>query len=125
MSPKELGLRKSRAYAYLLIMNKINDLEVRKYYIVTAAKVCWARDVLVNQIKADAYERHKTMPKTHNFQKAPPMHLAEQVDEAIKSEYNLDFLLEVPVQDFWRRCLSDGLYAAISRVMCRKGGNDD
>ncbi len=32
------------------------------------------------------------MPKIHNFARVLPVHLAEQADETIKSEYNLEFL---------------------------------
>jgi predicted nuclease of restriction endonuclease-like (RecB) superfamily len=48
--------------------------------------------VLLNQIKAGAYERAKAEKKTHNFGLALPEHLAEQADEALKSRYNLKFL---------------------------------
>jgi predicted nuclease of restriction endonuclease-like (RecB) superfamily len=52
----------------------------------------WSRNVLLNQIKAGAYERSMVETKTHNFGEVLPAHLAEQADEALKSSYNLDFL---------------------------------
>jgi predicted nuclease of restriction endonuclease-like (RecB) superfamily len=48
--------------------------------------------VLLNQIKAQAYERSLAEGKSHNFPKALPEHLAEQAEEALKSSYNLEFL---------------------------------
>jgi len=48
--------------------------------------------VLLNQIKAQAYKRALPDNKTHNFQLALPEFLSEQADEALKSEYNLEFL---------------------------------
>ena len=48
--------------------------------------------MLLNQIKAGAYERSLVETKTHNFEEALPAHLAEQADEALKSSYNLYFL---------------------------------
>jgi predicted nuclease of restriction endonuclease-like (RecB) superfamily len=48
--------------------------------------------VLLNFIKADAYNRTKLQPKLHNFAHALPEHLQEQADEILKSTYNLDFL---------------------------------
>ena len=48
--------------------------------------------MLLNQIKAKAYERTKLEKKTHNFALALPEDLAEQAEEALKSSYNLEFL---------------------------------
>lgn len=76
----------------LLIMHQIKDLEERKYYLNATDKLAWSRSVLLNQIKANAYQKHLTNQKQHNFENALPMHLSEQADEALKSEYNLDFL---------------------------------
>jgi predicted nuclease of restriction endonuclease-like (RecB) superfamily len=49
----------------LLIMHQIKDRQERKYYLTATDKLAWSRSVLLNQIKAN---------------------------EALKSEYNLDFL---------------------------------
>lgn len=76
----------------LLIMHKIKDKDEREYYLNATDKLAWSRSVLLNQIKADAYKRHLLNPKQSNFEKALPVHLSEQANEAMKSEYNLDFL---------------------------------
>lgn len=76
----------------LLIMHKIKDKEEREYYLNATDKLAWSRAVLLNQIKANAYKRHLLNPKQSNFEKALPVHLSEQANEAMKSEYNLDFL---------------------------------
>ncbi len=56
----------------LLIINKINQDEAREYYI-KASKTCgWSRNVLLNQIKGDAYSRHILADKQHNFDKVLP-----------------------------------------------------
>ena len=62
------------------------------YYLRATARFGWSRNVLLNQIKAKAYERAVTEKKTHNFPLALPEHLAEQADEMLKSSYNLEFL---------------------------------
>ena len=51
-----------------------------------------AETFLLNQIKAQAYKRALSENKTHNFKTALPEYLSEQADEALKSEYNLEFL---------------------------------
>ncbi|SOU86447.1 PDDEXK nuclease domain-containing protein [Tenacibaculum dicentrarchi] len=76
----------------LLIMHKIKDDIEKKYYLNATDKLGWSRAVLLNQIKADAYKHHLVNPKLSNFDKALPIHLSEQANEAMKSEYNLDFL---------------------------------
>jgi len=76
----------------LLIMHKIKDNKEKMYYLNATDKLGWSRSVLLNQIKADAYKHHLINPKLSNFDKALPVHLSEQANEAMKSEYNLDFL---------------------------------
>ncbi len=76
----------------LLILNKLSDPVARLYYLRATARFGWSRNVLLNQIKAGAYERAVTEKKTHNFPLALPEHLAEQAEEMMKSSYNLEFL---------------------------------
>jgi len=64
----------------------------RLWYLRATARFGWSRNVLLNQIKAGAYERAVTEKKTHNFDLALPEHFAEQADEMLKSSYNLEFL---------------------------------
>jgi predicted nuclease of restriction endonuclease-like (RecB) superfamily len=74
------------------ILDKVPDPAARLYYLRATARFGWSRNVLLNQIKAGAYERAVTEKKTHNFPLALPEHLAEQADEMLKSSYNLEFL---------------------------------
>ncbi len=76
----------------LLILTKTKDDKVAEYYIMATKEYGWSRTVLLNQIKAQAYERALSENKHHNFNTALPEYLIEQADEALKSEYNLDFL---------------------------------
>ncbi len=77
---------------HLVILNKANTHEERLYYMDCIMKMAWGRDVLLNQIKAKAYERHLLQPKFNNFDKTLPEHLAEQANEVLKSSYSLEFL---------------------------------
>jgi predicted nuclease of restriction endonuclease-like (RecB) superfamily len=70
----------------------IEDPAARLYYIRAAARFGWSRDVLINQIKAQAYERAVTEKKAHNFGRTQPPPTAEQAEEMLKSRYNLEFL---------------------------------
>ena len=71
---------------------RVIDPAARLYYLRATARFGWSRNVLLNQIKASAYERAVTEKKTHNFELALPEHFAEQADEMLKSSYSLDFL---------------------------------
>lgn len=77
---------------HLLILNKLTDPASRLWYLRATASFGWSRNVLLNQIKAGAYERAVTEKKTHNFGLALPEHFAEQAEEMLKSSYNLEFL---------------------------------
>lgn len=76
----------------LLILTKIKDDKEAEFYLRATKEYGWSRNVLLNQIKANAYNRALSENKTHNFQKALPEFLSEQAEEALKSEYNLEFL---------------------------------
>ena len=76
----------------MLLLNKLTDLGARLYYLRATAQCGWSRSVLLNQIKAQAYERAVKEKKTHNFELALPEHLAEQADEMLKRRYSLEFL---------------------------------
>ena len=76
----------------LLILNKLSEPKERLYYLYTTVQCGWTRSVLLNQIKADAYERSLAEGKAHNFSLALPENLAEQAEESLKSSYNLEFL---------------------------------
>ena len=47
--------------------NKISDFDARLYYLRATAQFGWTRNVLLNQIKAGAYQRSLAEGKTHNF----------------------------------------------------------
>jgi predicted nuclease of restriction endonuclease-like (RecB) superfamily len=74
------------------LLAKIAQPAQRLYYLQGTARFGWSRNVLLNQIKAQAYERSLAEGKSHNFPTALPEHLAEQAEEALKSSYNLEFL---------------------------------
>ena len=71
---------------------KLADPAARLYYLRATAHFGWSRNVLLNQIKARAYERAVTEKKTHNFPAVLPEYFAEQAEETLKSSYSLEFL---------------------------------
>lgn len=76
----------------LLILTKVKDDNEAQFYLNATKEYGWSRNVLLNQIKSHAYQRALSKNKTHNFETALPEYLSEQAEEALKSEYNLEFL---------------------------------
>jgi len=77
---------------HVFMLGRISDPAARLYYLRATAQLGWSRPILLNQIKAGAYERALKNKKTHNFALALPKHFAGQADEMLKSSYNLEFL---------------------------------
>lgn len=77
---------------HIFLMGRIKEERSLFYYLRATAKLGWSRSVLLNQIKAGAFERAVKEKKTHNFELALPEHFAEQADEMLKSRNNLEFL---------------------------------
>ena len=74
------------------VLSRVADPSALLYYLQATARFGWSRAVLLNQIKARAYERTLAEGKTHNFPATLPAALAEQAEEALKSSYCLEFL---------------------------------
>jgi predicted nuclease of restriction endonuclease-like (RecB) superfamily len=101
------------------MLNKLTAPAARLFYLRATAQFGWSRAVLLNQIKAQAFERAKSEKKTHNFAVALPEHFAEQADEMLKSRYNLEFLgLARPMRE---RELEDKLIGRLQHFILELG----
>jgi len=67
------------------LLIKVKDPAARLYYLRATAQLGWSRNVLLNQIKAGAYERALKEKKTHNFELAAKQ-LADAVREVLPSK---------------------------------------
>ena len=72
-------------FSNVAIMDKVAKPAAREYYMRAVTKMGWSRDVLIHKIEAQAFERHRTAPKQHNFSLALPKHMAEQAGQAMKA----------------------------------------
>ena len=101
------------------LLAKVKAPAARLFYLRATAQFGWSRAVLLNQIKAQAFERAKAEKKTHNFAVALPEHFAEQADEMLKSRYNLEFLgLARPMRE---RELEDKLIGRLQHFILELG----
>ena len=104
---------------HMLVIDKVESLPARLFYLRATAQFGWSRAVLLNQIKAQAFERAKSEKKIHNFAVALPEHYAEQADEMLKSRYNLEFLgLARPMRE---RELEDKLIGRLQHFILELG----
>lgn len=89
------------------------------YYLKATAANGWSRAVLLNQIKANAFEHFLESPKQHNFEIALPEYLHEQAIESLKSVYSLDFLgIDKPAKE---RQLENMLIENVKRFIMELG----
>ncbi|GAP99879.1 PDDEXK nuclease domain-containing protein [Leptolyngbya sp. NIES-2104] len=102
----------------ILIMQKVKGEVARRYYLEATARLGWTRNVLLNQIKAGAYEV-SLQDKSHNFSTTLPQHFAEQAEEMLKSQYSLEFL-EV-TQPMYERALERGLVTRLKDFLVELG----
>ncbi|MBL9144863.1 MAG: DUF1016 family protein [Verrucomicrobiaceae bacterium] len=132
-SPSDAGNRKSEVLSQAVrelvaavpwghhanALAKLTAPAARLWYLRATASFGWSRNVLLNQIKAGAYERAVTEKKTHNFDLALPEHFAEQAEEMLKSSYNLEFLgLQRAVRE---RELEDRLISRLQAFLLELG----
>lgn len=76
----------------LLLLDKNIENDAAFFYAEKAISLGWSRDILLNYLKADAYNTEQILPKLHNFKETLPEVLAEHANDMLKSSYNLGFL---------------------------------
>lgn len=74
----------------LTIMEKCKDNLAREFYIKSARKFGWTKNVLINQIENQTYEKY--LLNQTNFDNALSQDFKNQAKLAIKDEYTFDFL---------------------------------
>ena len=76
----------------LLLLDKIQSLDEVLFYANEVLTKGWNRNLLLNAIKMDTYNRNKSQLKTNNFSNTLPEISAEYANQVFKSSYNLGFL---------------------------------
>jgi predicted nuclease of restriction endonuclease-like (RecB) superfamily len=80
----------------ILIMTKVKQSQAREFYLRASALQGWSRSALLQQIKADAWNRQGL--SANNFATTLSMEQAGKATSALKESYLLEFLkLEAPV----------------------------
>lgn len=76
----------------VLIVQKVKQAEARAFYLRAATQAGWSRNILLNQIKARAWQRSLMDVKSHNFLRSLPRKAAQNAEQVLKSAYDLGFL---------------------------------
>lgn len=77
-------------YHNLTLMEKIENITKRLWYVQQAIKNSWSRNVLVHQIELKLYDRQGKI--THNFENTLPASQSDLVKQTLKDPYIFDFL---------------------------------
>ena len=103
----------------IVIMEKCKDDLMREFYIRTTAKYGWTKNVLINNIENQSYEKY--LLNQTNFDSTVPEKYRLQAKLAVKDEYTFDFL-ELG-QEHSERELELGLINNIRAFLTEMGGN--
>ncbi|MBD2704871.1 DUF1016 domain-containing protein [Spirosoma sp. BT702] len=102
---------------YVILMDKVKQLDDRLFYIAKALEHGWSRDVLSLQIKSGLHKRQgKAISNFKNSLPAPQSDLAQQLT---KDPYLFDFL--TLRQDYQERDLEDALTNHITKFLLELG----
>ena len=99
----------------LVLMNKVKNMEERKWYINKCVENGWARSVLIHQIEYGLYERATKEEKTHNFPKTLPPVQSELATQTLKDPYLFDFL--TLAQDYKEKDIENELVKHITQFL--------
>ena len=77
----------------ILLINKVKDLNVRKWYMNETIKNGWSHDILEDQIKYKLYERQAIADKVTNFENTLPDVQSDLAMQTMKDPYIFDFIV--------------------------------
>ena len=79
-------------YHNIILMDKIKDIETRKWYISEAVKNGWSSNMLKMQIDSKLFERQALAPKATNFPSTLSNIQSDLALQTIKDPYLFDFI---------------------------------
>lgn len=79
-------------YHNIILMDKVKDIEARKWYIKETVKNGWSTNILKSQINYKLYERQALSEKVTNFSLTLPDVQSDLALQTIKDPYIFDFI---------------------------------
>ncbi len=100
-----------------LILNKIKDKSVARFYIEQTIQNAWGRETLALQIKSQLFERQGKA--ITNFKQTLPEPMSDLAQQTLKDPYNFDFV--AMSNSMKERDLENQLVAQISKFLLELG----
>ena len=79
-------------YHNIILMDKIKNIEVRKWYINETVKNGWSSNILKMQIDSKLYQRQEVTEKINNFTNTLPDIQSDLAIQTMKDPYIFDFI---------------------------------
>ncbi|MEG1256848.1 PDDEXK nuclease domain-containing protein [Clostridium sp.] len=103
----------------VVLMDKINDITVRQWYLEKTMENGWSRNVLLHQIESNLYDRQNNEIKTANFMdklEAPNNKLAL---DTLKDPYIFDFI--TMTEEMNERDIENQLVKKVTKLLLELG----
>ena len=103
----------------VLLISKVKDMEIRKWYMKETIKNGWSHDVLADQIKYKLFERQAIAEKVTNFENTLPDVQSDLALQTMKDPYIFDFIvLKGQVKE---KQIEDAMIEKIKNVLIELG----
>lgn len=103
----------------MLLLDKVKDLEIRKWYAEKCFENGWSHTVLEHQIDSGVYERQVLAEKLTNFNKKLPLPQSELARNIMKDPYI--FELEGIKDDYIEKDIENAMLEKIKNVLLELG----
>jgi predicted nuclease of restriction endonuclease-like (RecB) superfamily len=77
-------------YHHITLLDKVKEEKTRLFYIFKTIENGWTRDMMVNQIESQAFNRQGI--QTSNFDRTIAPHESELIPDLFKYQYAFNFL---------------------------------
>ena len=103
----------------IVLLDKISDIDERKWYIKKSVENGWSRNVLVHQIESNLYQRQVLADKVTNFENRLPSPKSELAIQTMKDPYVFDF---IPFrEDMLERDIEQELVRDVTKLLLELG----
>lgn len=103
----------------MLLLDKIKDIEIRKWYADKCFENSWSHTVLEHQIDSGVYERQVLAEKLTNFNEKLPLSQSELARDIMKDPYI--FELEGIKDDYVEKDIENAMLEKIKKVLLELG----
>ena len=103
----------------IVLLDRISDFEVKKWYAHKIIENGWSRNVLIHQIESGLYERQEKAEKISNFENRLASPQSELAVQTMKDPYIFDF---IPFkEDMIERDIEQALVKEVTKLLLELG----